>query len=453
MKPALISLTLSFLCALTASAQISLKQGQAFWDDPDFRQKFMGTYGQLPDVEPVVSREESAFLQGVVPLIRENPRQAIKELNNANSPQATAVYDFAIGNIFFQDGDLTNARAAYKSAIKKYPEFRRVYKNLGLVEVRDGNFSDAIIYLSKSAELGDKDSRTYGLLGYSNLQQEAYIPAESAYRQAILFDPESMDWKLGLAQSLFAQEKYAEGIALFEQLIAENPDRDDFWLLQTNGFLGSKQPMKAAENLEMVSRMGKLDSGSYVLLGDIYLNARMPDLALGAYQTAAGMSKKPDVKTLTRSASIMAQIGATDEATALIDSIQEEYADRLSKSQKVTLLNQEAKIARQKGDTETAGTILAELVEIDPLNGDVILEMAEYEMAQGNMEKAEFYFQRATNLEDYKAQALVAYAKLKVKQGKYNDAVSLLDESLALAASPRIEDYRDRVARAARSLR
>lgn len=453
MKPAFISLTLTFLCALTASAQISLKQGQPFWNDPDFRAKFMGTYGTLPDVEPTVSREESAFLQGVMPLIRENPRQAVMELNNANSPKTTAVYDFVLGNIFFQDGDLANARQAYLSAIKKYPDFRRVYKNLGLVEVRDGNYKEAVKYLSKSAELGDKDSRTYGLLGYCYLQEEAYVPAESAYRQAVLFDPESLDWKLGIAQCLFAQEKYEEGIALFTQLIEDNPDRSDFWLLQTNGYLGSNQPLKAAGNLEMVSRMGKLDTGSYVLLGDIYLNSRMPTLALAAYQTAAQMDNKPNVKALARSAQIMAQIGSVEEASALIDTIQEQYADSLSKAEKVSLLNQEAKIARQKGDTKTAGEILAELVEIDPLNGDVILEMAEFELAQGNEEKAEFYFQRALNLEDYKAQALVAYAKLKVKQGRYNEAVSLLDDSLAISSSARIEDYRDRVARAARSLR
>lgn len=413
----------------------------------------MGSYTQLPDVEPVVSRDESSFLQSMVPLIRNDPRQAIIELNNANSPEATAVYDFAIGNIFFQDGDLANARQAYLSAIKKYPDFRRVYKNLGLLEVREGNFDKAIQYLGKAAALGDKDSRTWGLLGYSNLQQSAYVPAESAYRQAILFDPDSMDWKLGLAQCLFAQEKYEEGIAIFAQLIAENPDRHDFWLLQTNGFLGSKQPLRAAENLEMVRAMGQLDTDSYVLLGDIYLNARMPQLALEAYQEAVTRDQKPNLKALTRSASIMAQIGALEQAAELIDSVQAQYSENLSKPQRVSLLNQEAKIARAKGDTETAGQILEELVEIDPLNGDVLLEMAEFEIDQQNYEKAEFYFQRAINLEDYKAQALVAYAKLKVKQNKYNEAVDLLDQSLALSSSSRIEDYRDRVARAARSLR
>lgn len=439
--------------ALNAQAQLDPSQTREFWNDPEFRERFMGTYGQLSDVEPKVSREESSFLQGVVPVIRDNPRQAIIELQNANNAQATAVFDFAIGNIYFQEGDLNGAREAYLAAIRKLPDFRRVYKNLGLLEVREGNLDKAIEYLSKAAELGDKDARTYGLLGYAYLQQGKYLPAESAYRQAVLQEPDKLDWKLGIAQSLITQERYAEAIALFNQLIEANPDRNDFWLLQTNAYLGSNQPLKAAENLELVRRMGTLDAESYTLLGDIYLNQNMPVLALAAYQGAIESANKPDLKAPMRAASILAQTRSYDEAEALIEAIEENYDEELSQKDRLKLLNMQAKIARQQDEPEEAAEILEEIIEVDPLNGEALIQLAEYQAEQGDIEEAVFTYERAQNIEGFEAKAFLSHAQMRVRESDYVEAVNLLNRSLALEPSKAVEDYRDRVERAARSLR
>lgn len=441
------------LYVASAHAQMDPSQTRAFWDDPDFKNRFMGTYGQLSDVEPKVSREEAVFLQGVVPVIRDNPSQAIKELQDANSKEATAVYDFAIGNIYFQGGDLENTRASYLAAIRKHPDFRRVYKNLGLLEIREGNLDKAIEYLSKAAELGDKDSRTYGLLGYAYLQQGNSIPSESAYRQAVLQDPDKLDWKLGIAQTLITQERYDEAIALFAQLIESNPSRSDFWLLQTNAYLGSNQPLKAAENLEMVRRLGTLDANSFALLGDIYLNQQMPDLALNAYQEAISGENKPALKAAVRSASILAQINALDESQKLVDTIQASYNGELTKADRLKLLNLEAKIAKQQNKSDRSAEILEEIIAEDPLNGEALIQLAEYHADNDQPEKAQFIFERAQNIEGFEAQALLSHAQLMVKNSNYVEAVNLLNRSLAIQPSEPVENYRDRVERAARSLR
>lgn len=444
---------LACLPVITAQAQPSHDQGRRFWDDPEFKARFMGTYGQLSDVEPRVSREEGAFLQSMVPVIRDNPRQAITELNNANKADATAVYDFAIGNIYFQEGDTAGARTAYLAAIRKHPDFRRVHKNLGLLEVREGNMDKAIEHLSKAAELGDKDSRTYGLLGYAYLQQGKYLPAESAYRQAVLYDPETLDWKLGIAQTLMAQERYTESIALFDQLIVSNPSREDFWLLQANALLSSGDHRKAAGNLEIVRHLGKLDGNSYVLLGDIYLNEQMPGPALEAYQGALASGGRPDLRAPMRSASILVQMNALDEATQLIADIRQSYGEQLSQADKLRLLNLEARIAKSRNDAARGAEILALIVEEDPLNGEALLQLADYHANQGETEKAIFLFERVRNIQSYEAAALLAHAQLLVKNTDYSGALVLLNRSLAINPSKPVEDYRDRVERAARALR
>ncbi|MFN9909722.1 MAG: tetratricopeptide repeat protein, partial [bacterium] len=65
---------------------------------------------------------------------------------------------------------------------------------------------------------------------------------------ALLLDPKSKDWQLGLARTFFKQERWADAIALTQRLIAEKPAQTDLWLLQANAFIGSGQPMKAAQN-------------------------------------------------------------------------------------------------------------------------------------------------------------------------------------------------------------
>ena len=120
---------------------------------------------------------------------------------------------------------------------------------MALIYIRQSDFPKALPALTRVVELGGADSLTYGLLGFAYASVEDHLAAESAYRMAILMDPQTLDWKMGLARSLFKQERYAEAVALCDRLIADHPDRADLWLLQANAFIGLKQPLKAAENL------------------------------------------------------------------------------------------------------------------------------------------------------------------------------------------------------------
>jgi tetratricopeptide (TPR) repeat protein len=95
-------------------------------------------------------------------------------------------------------------------------------------------------------ELGGGDAYSYGLLGYAYRSKQDYQPAEAAYRNALLLQPENTEWRLGLTRCVFKQEKFEERGTLLDVLIARYPTRRDFWLLQAHAFLGSKQPLRAA---------------------------------------------------------------------------------------------------------------------------------------------------------------------------------------------------------------
>ena len=88
--------------------------------------------------------------------------------------------------------------------------------------------------------------------------------------------PDTLDWKLGLARCLMETQRYTDAIALFDTLIKLKPDRADFWLLQANAYIGNDTPMAAARNIEVVRRMGNAELATLTLLGDIYINNDAP---------------------------------------------------------------------------------------------------------------------------------------------------------------------------------
>ncbi|WP_162028274.1 MULTISPECIES: M48 family metallopeptidase, partial [unclassified Lentimonas] len=170
---------LQLLLGLTVSLSTLSAQSDPtknMWNDPAFVNSFTGSYGILSEYEPPISNDEKLVLRAVMDAIKSNPRTAIQQLEPQIKAKTSAAFDFILANLYFQEGDLRNAEKNYNKAIRKFPNFRRAYKNLGLVQVQAGKYKVAVKTISKSMELGDVDGRSYGLLGYGYLTQELYYP-------------------------------------------------------------------------------------------------------------------------------------------------------------------------------------------------------------------------------------------------------------------------------------
>jgi tetratricopeptide (TPR) repeat protein len=263
--------------------------------------------------------------------------------------------------------------------------------------------------------------------------------------------PDSIDWKLGLAQCLMQTERYDEAIALFDTLIKLHPDRDDLWLFQSNAFIGKDKPLAAARNIEVVRRMGKAELRSLTLLGDIYINNDAPSLALNAYLAALEIAQNKDSQSLIRAAGILTRTANYEEGKAMIASTRQRFADKLSDADDLTLLTLEAKIARSEGDDETAITALTEIIERDALNGEAIIELGNIYAAQGDLPKAINRFEQAEKIEAFERQALIAHAQALVSNSDYKASLALLRRALYMKPDNYIQDYLERVERAARN--
>ncbi|MFW5883367.1 MAG: tetratricopeptide repeat protein, partial [Verrucomicrobiota bacterium] len=312
-----MKLRIGLLLLLPAAlfGQLSPELTSSYWQDPDFRDRFMQTYGTRGEIEPKVNQEEAAILQQIMPQLEaSNYRLAINTLQAQITPQSSAALDMVLGNLYFQEGNVSAARQAYREAIRKFPNFLRAHQNLGILEVQNGNFETAIPLLSKTIEMGIADGDTYGLLAYSFLNQGQYGSAESAYRQALLLDPNNPDWKNGLINALLENSKPGEAIAIIEEVIAKDPSKPEFWMVQANAYLAMDDRQKAIANLEMVRRLGKADAQSLMLLGDLYMSGEMADLALTVYKEAIEQDGEITADKAMRSAEVLLSQANYDEA-------------------------------------------------------------------------------------------------------------------------------------------
>lgn len=359
--------------------------------DPAFVREFVGSYGFHSEIEPKVSAAESTELVKLQQLFEagkftEAEQSLVRFIKETEAPsdsekqpqEISAAMVFVLGNLYFSADRTEEARRAFEEALRRFPKFRRAHVNLGYLHISKEEFDKAQAHFQEAISLGEGNPRVFGLLGYCYLLKQKPVAAENAYRQAYLLDPNSRDWKLGLAQSLMLQEKLAEATSLLGTLIDENPEDAQLWLQQTNALLGQDRKMEAATNLEILRMKGLAGESELTLLGNLYMDQGEPQLALIAYLAAMDKSPTLNVATAVKSADILNNYGFPDKAMTFVNRVRAKAGESISDSDRTALELVEVKIARSAGDYDRVGRILEDLLKRDPANGEVLLELGKH---------------------------------------------------------------------------
>jgi tetratricopeptide (TPR) repeat protein len=426
----------------------------AIWNDPDFARRF---FGYEASVEPKLSAEEQALYRSLDErrLFSENPKQAATDLEAKMTPSSSALLDFSVASLRLSEGDITNAVRHYEVAVAKYPRFMRAHRSLGMLLAREGRYADATPHLTRAIELGAAESVIYGLLGFCHLNLGNHVSAEAAYRNAVLHDPASLDWKLGLIKCFIEVGQYRPAAEMLDELILAHPDKANLWVLQANVYLQQEQPLKAAVNLEALRRLGQATTKDLALLGDLYMAQESPTLALTAYLESMEQDDGSGSDRALRTAEILTTRGSFAEAQTLFARIHETYGSTLSGEDLTRLQRFEAQVALGTGDSERAITMLEEIISRNPLDGEALLLAGDYYARNDQREKADFRYQTAANVEAFRAEAWVKQAELRVRARDYTQAVELLRKAQNLRPRDHIQRYLEKVelaaARAVRS--
>lgn len=436
------------------SMQISQPDLSVIWNDPGFQKSFVGGYGVNAEIEPRISQDDMALLELVRQLMAEELPAAEALLKDSVKPDSSATLDLTLGGALFQQDKMDDALLNYRNAVAKFPNFRRAYRSIGLICTRKSQFESAIAAFNKMIELGGADAYTYGLLGYCHSARQDYQPAEAAYRNALLLQPENVEWRLGLTRSVFKQAKYEDAASLLDVLITTFPDKADFWLLQAHTYLGLKQPTKAAVNLEALDSIGKSTVDSLYTLGDIYISEGLQDLALSAFDRAITKNPSQAVARPIRSVEMLASRGGLLQAKELLSKVKSIWGDSLNDTEKRKLLKLQARLAMNSGagDDETAAA-LEEVIQLDPLDGEALMLLGQHYNRGGQPDQSILFYERAARIDAFAANAKVKIAQVYVGQSRFSEALPLLRDAQSIKPREDIARYIEQVERASKSKR
>ena len=399
--------------------------------------------------EPTISAHEAQLLKNVSETVESDPEKAIRLLSSEITSESSAALDFALGNLKFQQDQLEEAENAFGTALEKLPGFYRARMNLVKVLIREEKFVQAGRTIRPLITSGQANAEIYTLLGYISLSQGRATIAETAYQQALLLNPDDSNISTGLAKCLLEQERYHEAIQLLENLVKNEPNRSELWLLVANAYLAIEKTQKAIVKLESARRLGILSPEALATLGDLYLNSRQPEEALTAYKEAfSHTGYSPD--RLLRAAEAFLMIRKPAEADTLLEQIKVAFRKNtsfLDNEQHLKSLRLEAQQAYLSGNREAAEKAYKRVLEENPLDGDALLALGDLHREAGELEEAIISYERAARISEKKAPALVKQAQVEVERERYAQAVELLQEAQAIDPQPNVARYLEQIKR------
>lgn len=434
----------SALLVTFLSAAEPLPLSQDYWKDEGFLKSFNGSYRINAQIEPTVTSEERGLLVSIQSLMAKGERKdALKKLLGSPLSKTSAAIIFNAGNIQFELGEMKEAEGSYQQAIKRFPNFRRAHRNLGYVYARENDWKNAMPELEESIRLGDQDGATYGQLAYGRMQKEQYASALQAYRLAQVTQPESIDWKAGVAQCLQHLKRNEEALALIEEVIQVRPMEASYYLLESSIYLSMDQSDAAITNLELVRRLGKLDAENHLLLATLHLRSGSAALARPLMLAALAQEQKPPTYTALNALEFVTQVRdwklARDFANAIVAAYPEIKEAKLKQKQQrlVALIDIDSGENPQRGaDT------LKLLVSKDPLDAPSFILLARYRISEKRHQEAEMLLQQSARVDGFGYESQVELAKLYVTTTRYRDAVSQLDKALKARPNENLETYR-----------
>lgn len=454
-----------------------IKVSPELFRSTEFKQRFVGSYGFLPRVEPKVDQEEAQLIAELSELLslgkfQDSEQRLLEFIEVRKNPvepdqeprDVSAALIFTLGNLYYQNGRLAEAEQSYQIAIKRFPEYRRAHKNFALLYAHSDRLEKALPHLMKAIDLGEADHLSFGLLGHAMLDQGKAIAAEEAFRQAYLLKPDEKDWKVGLAQALLLKEDWSQAASMMQTLIEESPDDPMFWMQQANCFIQMNQVMRAAENYEILRLKGLASEASLNQLGDIYANQEQPLLALGAYLSAIEISNEVNPSRNLKSARYLLQLDAPVEAARLVERLREHVGESMSKDDEVLALQVESDIAVANRELNEATVFLTKALELSPADGAARIRLGD--LLNQQAEEAENDARRDLLRQKARTELLVAaddrsqkvsyqanlkIAQMLVKESQYLKALPRLEEAVRLKTGSKqsIEQYLRRVQRAA----
>lgn len=173
------------------------------------------------------------------------PEPMVREFLSQFLPSATDQQALEAAELE-KEGKVAGAKALYQAIVKSEPNHAKALLGLGRLLINEGDSQPALNLLEKVPLVAEERKEADRLIARLNLQGGA-PQDESELRAKLKSDPNNLEIRFDLAQTLAGKEKYEEALAEFLVIIkADRSFRDDGArkaMVQIFEVLGSDHPL------------------------------------------------------------------------------------------------------------------------------------------------------------------------------------------------------------------
>ena len=214
-----------------------------------------------------------------------------KMLNREASPEG---YN-TVGVMYYQNQQIDEAIAAFKSALQINPRYQlsknnlhQLYREQGIAALADETYPAAMSFFLEALQLDPTDSTLYNLTGEVYARNGDYQNAIAAYKKALQFNPGDTDARQNLARAynnlgvqLTQSQRWKEAIDAYQQAGQLMPDLTSLKTNLTDLYWRRANTLREKGNLdsaiEAYRELLEFDSSAvdaHSLLGDLYFQKR-----------------------------------------------------------------------------------------------------------------------------------------------------------------------------------
>lgn len=348
------------------------------------------------------------------------------------------------------------ARGYIERARELDPESSEVLRVLSRLYLADNQVDKALEAASSAVRGAKSNGKNYVVLAAVHCKMRDFDKAENFLNIAIDLDPDNPEAYYYKALIANQTKRYPAAVRILKKVLDENPALDKFWYMLSIACNESNSPKKALEAIDKALAINADTPGYSIYKGEILSalnqNQEAVELLLD-YQRKFG----PDAQSLTLLGHVHFMLGKHDEALRCFDAAIE-HDPRYAQAYK-----HKAKVLSETDELESAVEWYEQALELDPGDAAVMAEIGHIHSKMHRNEKAESFLDKALRMDGtqplaylykghhyilnqdldnaakmfemavelpYKSPGAYAQlARLKAREGRFAEAVTLLNEA------------------------
>jgi len=331
--------------------------------------------------------------------------------------------------VLFKLADMDGAVASAKKALSLDAANTEAMMVLASERLEAKDPDGALAYLEKTTDSNNLLLHVMKVRAYND--QKNLAGAAGVFEQLIALEPDKDEYYFALANQYATFKQFEEGLAALNRLIEAEPDNKRAKTVMVQFIMRFIGVDKAIEQQQQFLAQNPQDIDLNFSLADTYLNNDEADKAKGIWLKVAQFDEKGEggVKAMTRLARMAYQ--ANDEAQG------DQYLEKVTSidPEHVEVVVLKAQRMMSKGEMAEAITVLRAVLQDNPRSAVVLALLGRAHQAEGRIELAIDQYAKAIEAEPNNKAVLLPYTQLLIAQKNYQLADQLLSARSNLIAN------------------